>query len=322
MDICLALGGGGTRGIAHLGVIDCLESNGFRICSVAGTSIGALVGGLYAAGCTTEKIKQTLQSFDMTDLYRRRHEDGPSLLGAAGLVEALSDLLRTITFADLRIPFACTAVDINSSKEVFLKQGSVMEAVLASSAFPGVLPPYQVGDALLVDGGILDPVPVALARSLSPSLPVIAVVLQPCAEDWGRMPEANIMDTAPMPIPLPSSIIHTFSRLRIGQAMRIFTQSMDINSRMVAELRLKIDRPDVIIRPDVVQFGMFEMVDADKLIEKGTAAAQNQLKEIRQAASWHGNVNRFFRRITPINEPTVLKQDKPVAESDNTPEEP
>ena len=307
MDIALALGGGGIRGIAHLGVIECLENHGYKIRAIAGTSIGGLVGGVYAAGVKLPQIIRALDNFSMSALYRRRPEDGPSLLGHANLVEVLSALLGNRTFADLEIPFSCTAVDLISCKEVYLKEGDVLDAVLATSAFPGVLPPHKTKDALLVDGGILDPVPVSLARSLAPGLPVIAVVLQPASEDWGRVPEANIIDTTPLPI--PSTILHGISHLRIGQAMRIFAQSIDINSRMVAELRLKIERPEVIIRPDVVRFGMFESVDTDILMEIGKSAVLKQLDELHKAVSWQGKIGRLLRKITPINAPVVLKQD-------------
>ncbi len=311
MDISLALGGGGTRGISHLGVVECLRNNGFRIKAIAGTSIGSLIGAVTAAGVEVPDIIWAIQKLDVAALYRRRPDDGPSILGHGGMIDALSSLLHDYTFADLDIPFGCTAVDINSSREVYLTSGSLLDAVLASSAFPGVLPPRKMGNALLVDGAILDPVPVNLARKLAPGLPVVAVVLQAAPEDWGAIPEANIIDTAPLPLPIPAQILQGFTRMRLGQAARIFTQSMDINSRMVAELRLRIDKPDVIIRPDVMQFGIFELVDAEKLISIGVEAAQAKIDEIRTAASWRGKVNRIFRKITPIDEPSLVNHSQP-----------
>jgi NTE family protein len=311
MDICLALGGGGTRGISHLGVIECLRSNGFRIRAIAGTSIGSLIGALYAAGVEMPDILHAIHKIDVAALYRRLPGDEPSLLGHAGMTEALSVLLNDRTFADLDIPFGCTAVDINRSREVYLTSGRVLDAVLASSAFPGVLPPRKMGGALLVDGAILDPVPVNLARILAPGLPVVAVALQAAPEEWGTIPEANIIDTAPLPLPIPAQIIQGFTRMRIGQAVRIFTTSMDINSKMVAELRLRIDRPDVIIRPDVMQYGIFEMVNPEIMIQKGLEATQAKIDELRTAASWRGKVNRFFRKISPVDEPALINPNQP-----------
>lgn len=301
MDIALALGGGGTKGIAHIGVISELENNGFHICAIAGTSAGGLVGSVYAAGYTPLEILKAVQGMDMENLYRRRPDDGPSIMGIAGLVDSLTVLLGKKTFADLKIPFACTAVDINTQREIYMQEGLVMEAILATMAVPGILPPRQIGKALLVDGGVLDPVPVILARKLAPNLPIIAVALQPPPEDWDKLPE-----TTPIPIP---SMLQGFARLRWGQALRIFAQSMDINSRMVVELRLKIDRPDVIIRPDVNQKGFLEIPDPLDMMEAGKQAALKSIPAIKLSASWQGKMRRFLRPITPIEEPVVLNPD-------------
>jgi NTE family protein len=306
MDIALALGGGGVKGIAHIGVIDRLESHGFRIRAIAGTSAGGLVGASYAAGNSPLEILNALQNMDPSYLYRRRPEDGPSLLGEAGLVSCLSSLLEKKAFSDLRIPFACTAVDINSEREVYLKEGPVLTAALATMAVPGILPPVQIGSATLVDGGVLDPVPVQLARELAPGLPIIAVVLNPAAEDWGKSPtETQALTRSPFPI--PTQILQGFARMRFGQAFHIFSRSIDINSRMIAELRLKIDRPDVIIRPEVFQFGLFDRVDPLDLVEAGRSATEACLSEILVSVSWRGKINRLFQKITPINAPTVIQ---------------
>ncbi len=307
MDICLALGGGGTRGFSHLGVISRLEQSGFKIRAITGTSIGSLIGGVYAAGVKIPDIVRTIHKINTAALYKRRPDDGPALLGHAGMIDALSDLLENKTFADLKIPFGCTAVDINSSKEVYFTSGSVLDAVLASSAFPGVLPPRKMGNALLVDGAILDPVPVNLLRSLAPGIPIVAVTLQAAPEEWGSIPQGNIIESAPLPIPIPAQIIQGLSKLRIGQAVLIFTQSMEINSRMLTELRLKIDQPDVIIRPNVMQFGLFEMLNPEKLIQIGEEAAQEKISEIRTAVSWRGSVNRFFKKLSPIEAPVLTQ---------------
>ncbi|GAP06667.1 predicted esterase of the alpha-beta hydrolase superfamily [Anaerolinea thermolimosa] len=313
IEVSLALGGGGVRGIAHLGVIDFLESQGVCIKAVAGTSIGSLMGALYAAGKKPSELIALIHHFNLNDLYRRRPEDGPAIFGHAGLIDVLSDVLGDCDFSQLKIPFACTAVDLNTAKEVYLTSGKVIEAILASSAFPGMLPPRPWNDFLLVDGGILDPVPVKLARLLAPGLPVIAVTLQPPPEEWGQLPEADLIDTAPLPI--PHRLLQGFSRLRIGQAVKIFTRSMDINSRMVAELRLLIDRPDVNIRPDVIRFGLFEQVDPDILADLGRQAASEKFTEIVNAASLAGKIRRFFRQIAPMEEPAVLFRNDPEHES-------
>lgn len=305
MDIALALGGGGVKGIAHIGVLHALEQAGFRIRAIAGTSIGGLVGGIYAAGNSPLKILQTVQQLDMTSIYRRGSEEGPALLGHAGMVEVLNSLLPHHRFEDLKIPFACTAVDIRSHREIYLTQGDVTQAILATTAFPGVLPPQEHKDMLLVDGGVLDPVPVLLARKLAPNLPVLAIVLQPPPEDWDKVPEGDLLTTTPLPIPSP--LLQGFIRMRIGQAARIFIEAMDINSRMLTELRLQVDKPEIILRPNVFRFGIFEPADPLVLFNAGKEAVESELKRISEAFSWKGKIIRFLHGETPSAALKILK---------------
>jgi NTE family protein len=318
MDIALALGGGGYRGIAHIGVIDGLQKSGFHIRAIAGTSAGGLVGAAFAAGNTPLQILHAVQSIDQGKIFRRRAEDGPSLMGHAGLIDALGHLLSERTFADLAIPFACTAVDLNTCREIYLREGKLLDAVSATMAVPGILPPQQVGPALLVDGAVLDPVPVSLARALAPGLAVVAVPLSPAADLWNTIPPTDILSTTPLPIPVPAPILQNFARMRFGQALRIFTQSMEISSMMLTELRLNIDRPDVILRPDVHQVAMFDQVDPMILIDAGLREVESKLPQLRRETSWRGGIDRLFRRIQPVNEPKVLHQ--PEVQTTGAPE--
>lgn len=303
MDVALALGGGGVKGISHIGVLSWLESHGFRVRAVAGTSIGGLVGSVYAAGNSPLEILKIVQRLDFTSMYRRRPEDGPSLMGHAGLVEAIAPLLKDKNFSDLRIPFACTAVDINSAREFFFSGGPVLDAVLATMAIPGILPPVQMDGVLLVDGAVLDPVPVLLARHLAPKLPIIAVALSPAMEDWDKVPQ-----TSPLPIP---SVLQGLTRLRIGQALRIFTQSLDINSYMLSELRLKSDRPDVIIRPQVYQIGILEFTEPLDLVQAGIEAAEAARPKIEAALSPIGKLRRSIRRYPEPEHVVYFDQPQP-----------
>ncbi|WP_322509454.1 patatin-like phospholipase family protein [Anaerolinea sp.] len=307
MDIALALGGGGVKGIAHIGVLQALEQAGFRIRAIAGTSIGGLVGGVYAAGNSPLKILQTVQQLDMNLVYKRRAEDGPALLGHAGMVEVLNILLHNRRFEDLEIPFACTAVDIHSHREVYLTKGDVIQAILATTAFPGVLPPQEHKEMLLVDGGVLDPVPVLLARKLAPNLPVLAVVLQPPPEDWDKIPEGDLITTTPLPIPSP--LIQGFIRMRIGQAARIFIEAMDINSRMLTELRLHVDKPDFVLRPNVFRFGIFEPADPLVLFNAGKEIVEQKLGQIRDSFSWKGKLLRFLKADSSSTVLKILKSE-------------
>ncbi len=290
MELSLALGGGGARGNAHLGVIRRFEREGYRIRAVAGTSFGGIVAAMYAAGYSPDEIEERFTGLDQSKLYGHSPHDGPSLLGLAGATRVLGEWLGDRTFKDLRIPCALTSVDIKHGREVVLKHGRVLEAVLATIALPGIFPPRLYGDHQLVDGGVLDPVPVAVARSLAPTLPVVAVVLTPLAR-----PEMTISQL-PLPVPIPGALIQRITNLRLAQALDIFLKSVDIGNRMMTELRLEVDDPEVIIRPDVSHIGLLDKVDIHEIVLLGERAADGALDELRQAVSWP---NRLRRRLFP-----------------------
>ena|SRR5271157_959535 len=291
-DLALALGGGGMKGIAHIGVIRLLESYGFNIRAIAGTSVGGLIGAVYAAGYKTSEIENIINGIEWNHFFKRDRHDGPSLLGLQGITETLINILGDRQFSDLVIPFACTAVDLHCDQEIILSHGTVVDAMQATIAVPGIFPPKQIGESLLIDGGVLDPVPVALARWLAPTLPIVAVCLSPVPEGWSYLPSFHVPSSSPIPAP----IIEQFAHLRIGQAFQIYLRSMDVTSRMLAELRLQVDHPDVLIRPDVYRYGLLDEANPEELIQAGVKATIKSLPEIMKALSWSNQISRRFRR--------------------------
>ena len=183
-DITLALGGGGSKGFAHIGVLRVLEAHGFRVRAVAGTSAGAIIGSLYAAGYSPEQITELVESVPAR-AFQRKPNDKPSLMGLAGVEDMLRRALDERTFEDLPLPFGTVAVDVQKGRVVYLRHGPVVKAVLASSAVPGIFPPIEWDGRLLVDGGVMDNVPVRLARLLAPDVPVVAVSLTPTPDLLG-----------------------------------------------------------------------------------------------------------------------------------------
>lgn len=291
-DIALALGGGGIKGIAHIGVIRVLEQAGFTIKAVAGTSAGGLIGSIYAYGKTPDEIEDIALNLNQSRLFSRAKDEGPSILGLSGIIDALSQHLGDATFNDLKIPFACTAVDTKTMQEYILNHGRVATSVLATIAVPGVFSPQFIGGTELVDGGVLDPVPVALARWLAPTLPVIAVCLSPTPEGW-----AHIADPVmPAALPLAQPIINQITKTRVARAFQIFVRSMDITSHMLAELRLQTDKPDVIIRPNVSRFGILDTVEPKILVQEGELAAQDALSQVQKSLGWTNQLARHFRK--------------------------
>lgn len=276
-EIALALGGGGARGNAHIGVLRVLEREGFRIRAVAGTSAGGLVAAFYAAGFTPDEIEALFSQVNQDDLYGHSPTEGPSLLGLAGAERWLRENLGNRTFADLRIPCAVTAVDLNQRREIILNTGDLVNALLATIAVPGIFPPRELDGMRLVDGGVLNPVPVSVARMLAPNVPVVAVILTPPLE-------APIFPT--LPLRLPSLLVEPLRRLRVTQAMNIFLESVEIGSRALAQWRLAVEKPDVLIRPAVSQIGLLQKVNVSDVVRLGEEAARQALPALKALSSW------------------------------------
>jgi NTE family protein len=289
MEITLALGGGGSRGAAHIGVLRVLEKRNVHIRAVAGTSIGSIVGAFHAFGYTPDEIEDLFTSVDLPRLlYGWPLADGPGLLGVRGIADFLRTHLGNRTFEDLNIPFAAIAVDLNSRREIVLKEGRVVDAILGSIAVPGIFPPKEYEPYRLVDGGTLNPVPVSAARALAPNLPVVAVTLYPPLDQ----PSTPIN----LQIPGPKPLIEQLSRLNITQAFQIFAEAIDIGQRQMTELRLKMEHPEVLIAPQTGDIGLLDTVDVAEVAKHGEAATLAAWPDLRYALSWRARLRRFLRR--------------------------
>jgi NTE family protein len=286
IDITLALGGGGAKGNAHIGVIRRLEQEGFRIKGIAGTSFGGIIAVLYAAGYRPNDLEEMFAALDQRKFYGHGPKDGPSLIGIAGVAQLLEDFLGNRTFEQLRMPCVVTATDLKSGTEVLLSKGRLVDAILATIAMPAVFPVRYIGDLELVDGGTLDPVPVAPARSLNPRLPVVAVALHipmgSSARTW----------SIPMPIFMPRSLIQWVSRMRYGLMLDVYARSLDLVSRAVAEYRLEVDKPDVIIRPRLGNIDTLDIINVHEVVKIGEAAVDEILPQLKQKFKLHNRIRR------------------------------
>ncbi|MGE5643024.1 MAG: patatin-like phospholipase family protein [Byssovorax cruenta] len=286
MDITLALGGGGAKGNAHIGVIRRLEQEGFRIKGIAGTSFGGIIAVLYAAGYRPNDLEEMFAALDQRKFYGHGPKDGPSLIGIAGVAQLLEDFLGDRTFEQLRMPCVVTATDLKSGTEVLLSKGRLVDAILATIAMPAVFPVRYIGDLELVDGGTLDPVPVAPARSLNPRLPVVAVALHipmgSSARTW----------TIPMPIFMPRTLVQWVSRMRYGLMLDVYARSLDLVSRAVAEYRLEVDKPDVIIRPRLGNIDTLDIINVHEVVKIGEAAVDEILPQLKQKFKLHNRIRR------------------------------
>lgn len=283
--IALALGGGGTKGISHIGVLRRLEQEGFQIGALAGTSIGALVGVFYALGYGVDEIEKIFTGFKQTKLYGQMRGQAPSLLGFAGLTRRLNELIGNLTFADLKLPFAVTAVWVEYGREVILRDGLLVDALLASMALPGVFPMKTINRMGLVDGGMLNAVPVTAARQLVESrYPVVAVPLT------APLGVPATMERIYFPQFVPGWLANAIKRLRFVQALDVFFLSQDMMMRALTKFHLEKDPPDLIVRPAVAHLNTLQPAEARYLIQKGEEAVNASLPDLL----------KLFEKASPV----------------------
>ncbi len=236
--IGLVLGSGAARGLAHIGVLAVLEKEGIPIDMIAGTSTGAAIGALYAQGKDASQIKALAQDLGWKKLAPLVDPSLPKTGFIKG--KKIKDLLASslggdIKFSDLKIPLACIATDIVTGEEVVIDQGSVLEAIRASISVPAILTVVKWGGRYLVDGGLVNPVPVSVVKRMGADF-IIAVNVIPDVAD--RTPQANKERTEPLKEP---NIINI-----IMQSLYIGTYSL---------VRASLEAADIVIEPRVAHIG-------------------------------------------------------------------
>ena len=270
--VALVLGGGGSRGLAHLGVINVLQRENIPIDFIVGTSMGAIIGSLFSRGLSHREITQTLAKLTTNQLGAR------SLISAQARQEVLSKLLSPylagFNLEDLAIPLRIMAVDLASGQEVCLDSGAVLPAVLASSAIPAVFPPVEHMGMLLGDGGIIDNL-ATWAASGQDATCIIAVDVYPGIEDdeaWAD-PLGAIMG-----LQAPASFM---GRNGSPGAIPALWRSFRIMACYIHDQRLKDHPPHILLRPDLQSVASLDFSDIYTVIETGRRAAENNLAQIR-----------------------------------------
>lgn len=285
-EIGVALSGGGTRGVAHIGVLRVLEREGFQVRALTGTSMGGFIGAYYADGVPVQEIESLLLRAYEEGIVRGR-PDGPGIFGLSQVEAYLRRSFGGREFCDLQIPFAVTATDLDSGRELLIQEGPLVNGVLATIALPGIFSPRWIAGHRVVDGGIVDPVPVQPLRELFGGVS-LAVVLSAPPEHWDKAQTSGLLDDLPM--------MGIFGRLRPAQALGIFIRAMEISGRNFTELRLHVDQPDVIIRPDVSHVNLLaDDVDLQSLIKIGASAAESALPELEAHFSPQRRLARTLR---------------------------
>ncbi|MFV8335721.1 patatin-like phospholipase family protein [Flavobacterium sp. RSP29] len=281
--IGLVLSGGGAKGFAHIGVLKVLEEAGVKIDYIGGTSMGAVIGGLYASGYNANQIDSIFQATNFNELindfiprssknfYERRNDELYALVlpfnkMKIGIPEALSkgmynyNLLSRITrnvrdvkdFNQLPIPFLCIGTNIETGEEVLLNKGNLAQAMIASSAFPSLFSPVEIDGKILVDGGVVNNYPIEEVRKLGADI-IIGVDVQ-----------NDLLD-----------------RTQLKDATKILVQITNLQS--IERMKRNVSDTDIYIRPDVTQYGVISFDKGKEIIRKGeeaTFAVYEQIKKI------------------------------------------
>lgn len=269
MKIGLALGGGGARGAAHIGVLMELERLGIRPSLITGTSIGGLVGALYAAGLTTEEMTAFAEKITISKMYGFPGS-APALTGNSKIEQLLEDTIGRPTFAALKIPLAMVTTDLVSRKEVVLDEGDVITAVLATIAIPILFPPVEMDNLVLADGGILNNTPFDVARARGATY-VIAVDLSNTA------PYGTPGEPAPPPTGVLAKALALTQRRKTWQIMSVVA---DMITAQTLDKHLAVSRPELLLRPNMGSIGLFDFHRLDDGIEAGRTAVREAEEQL------------------------------------------
>ena len=245
----LALSGGTAKSVAHVGVVEALTEAGIPIDCIAGTSGGAIVGAILAAGFEVEEIKKVASALRWKDLARLTWPR-LGLLNHSGIDRFLTDLLGDLTFDDLKIPLAIVGTDLLTGEKVVFEKGRVAQAAMISSSIPSVFEPVEMDGTLYVDGGLVEYLPVETVQRFNPDV-IIAVNL---GHRQGRSPR-------------PRHLLHMSMRV-VGIAAKQNT-------------RLSETKADIVIRPPTSEFPSFDLMASSRLIEVGYEATVKRLPDIR-----------------------------------------
>lgn len=263
----LALGSGGARGAAHVGVLKVLEREGIEVAAIAGSSIGAMVGGAYAAGLPLSRIEEEWLTANRARLLRSFLPTFPraGLSSGAGLRRYLREILGDVRVEDLPTPFAAVATDLDTGEAVVLRRGPLVEAIRASTAIPGIFQPVRWEGRLLVDGGMVEPLPIPVCRELGAEV-VIAVDVNPkpkpiaaqsrqALASLGSALGKGLRHNPGVPGNL-MEVMREYAQIRsevrpLPGIFEIINQSVAILVQEILRLKLCLCPPDVYVRPKV-----------------------------------------------------------------------
>ena len=303
--VALVLGSGSSRGWAHIGAIEALEEENIPIDYVAGCSIGAYVGAIYASG-SLRSLKDFVLKMDGKKVFSYFDVVFPRsglLNGTKRLKELFSIHTAVADFSELNIPVLMVATDLMSGKKVVLKSGNILSALRATTSIPGLFAPVKVKDRWLVDGGLVDPVPVGVARALEADV-VIAVDLNSGAFSQKRTPK-KINPPAPKPEnaaaykhELLKKMVDYYEHTESSFTSKIsillnresgtpdiietVMTSINVMQERITRINLAVEPPDVLIQPRLGQLKMLDFDQVEQTIEEGYISVKEKIEHIKR----------------------------------------
>lgn len=291
--IALALGGGAAPGWAHIGVIRALEEAHIPIKMIAGTSIGALVGGCYLAG-KLDELEEFARSLTprrivgFLDLGLR----GSGLISGYKLAERMEEHMGNVRIEHLSKPLVCVSTEISTGHEIWLSRGPLIDAMRASYALPGIFEPVKIGQRVLVDGALVNPVPVSVCRAFEADA-VVAVNLS--SDSFGRGTVVRNASTEfgdVVTFPGQTNPVARKAISRLGKTLGItgvMVEAFNIIQDRIARSRMAGDPPDISLRPSVGNIGLAEFHRANEAIELGYEATKHQVHRLRALSVAHAS---------------------------------
>jgi NTE family protein len=297
----LVLGSGSSRGWAHIGVIEALEEGGIPIDYIAGCSIGSYVGALHACGCL-KNLKEFVLKMDGKKVFSYFDVVFPRsglLDGKKKLRELFSMHTDAESFSDLNIPVLMVATDLESGSKVVLKSGDLIGALRASMSIPGLFAPARVKGRWLVDGGLVDPVPVGVARALEADV-VIAVDLNSGMVSRKKRPAQAVREPVPergdkneLAVKLADYLENAESAVRnklrdllrseshVPDIVESVTTAIGIMQERITRINLAVEPPDILIQPRLAGLKMMDFDQVEYAIEEGYLSAKEKIEDIK-----------------------------------------
>ena len=298
-NTALVLASGGSRGLAHIGAIEVLEEHGFRVTSIAGASMGALVGGIYAAG-GLDAFKEWMRTVDRMKVFNLMD----FTIGNGGFVkgEKVIDELQSIIpdklIEDLPVPFTAVATDIRHRREVLFNSGSLYDAIRSSISMPSIFTPNRIGDMLLIDGGVVNPVPVNRVLRTPGDILVAVDLNGPYIEKQEEEPEdkksrlrgrlERIVDSISDKV-LKDKVEASLPQIKDKEKeddddmgiVSILNQSSSMMIQTNADLTLKLYPPDILVRIAKNAYSTMEFYKYDEIVALGRTKMEEALRNFR-----------------------------------------